>query len=55
MEIQPFLIDQGAEIDVHSSSKAVPARKALLLLALEVPEGIADVLEIEPDASFQEP
>jgi hypothetical protein len=45
-------MDQGAEINVNGSSKAVPARKALLLLALEIPQRIADVLEIECDTSF---
>jgi hypothetical protein len=52
MEIQPALTDQRAKIDVHRPPEAVPARKALFLLALEVPQGIADVLKIEFDTAF---
>ncbi len=47
MEIQSLLTRQRTEIDVHCSPEAIPTRKSLLLLALEVPEGIADVLKIE--------
>jgi hypothetical protein len=47
MEIPSLVTGQLAKIDVHRSAESVPNRKALFLLALEVPEGIADVLKIE--------
>jgi hypothetical protein len=47
MEIQPFLTNERAKIDVYRSPKSVPTRKSLWLHALEVPEGIADVLKIK--------
>src|SRR5260370_42017050 len=42
-----MLTDQRAKIDVHCSAKSVPTREPLFLLALDVPEGVADVLKIE--------
>jgi hypothetical protein len=47
MEIQPLLTDQRAKIDVHRSPESVPTRKSLFLLALKIPERIADVLKIK--------
>jgi hypothetical protein len=38
---------QRAKIDVHGSAESVPTCESLFLLALEIPEGIADVLKIE--------
>ena len=54
MEKQVALADQFAEIDIDRPSEAVPAREAFFLVALDVPEGIADVLEIEPDTSLRQ-
>jgi hypothetical protein len=54
MEIQSLLANQRAKIDVHRSSESVPARKSLLLLALEIPEGVADVLKIEIYSALQQ-
>ena len=54
MEIQTTLTDQRAKIDVHCSAKSVPTRESLLLLALDVPERIADVLKIEFHAALQQ-
>jgi hypothetical protein len=45
---------QRAKIDVYRSPKSIPTRKSLFLLALEIPEGIADVLKIEFHAAFQQ-
>src|SRR5258707_15700707 len=47
MEIPPLLTDERAKIDVHCPSESVPARESLFLHALEIPEGIADVLKME--------
>ncbi len=47
MEIQSLLTGQRAKIDVDRSPESVPTRKSLFLLALEIPEGIADILKIE--------
>ena len=55
MEKQIALADQFAESDVDGPSEAVPAREAFLLLALDVPKRIAQVLEIEPDTSLLQP
>src|SRR5260221_779258 len=54
MEVQTVLASQRAKIDVHRSPESVPARKSLSLLALEIPEGIADVLKIEFHTAFQQ-
>src|ERR1700730_3804748 len=54
MEIQPLLADQRAKIDVYRSPKSVPTGKSLFLLALEVPERIADVLKIESHGTLQQ-
>jgi hypothetical protein len=50
MEIQFLLTDQLTKIDVHGSAEAIPTRKSLVPLALDVPERIADILKIEFDA-----
>jgi hypothetical protein len=55
MKKQIALPDQFAKIDVDCPPEAVPAREAFFLLALDVPERIADVLEIEPDTSLLQP
>jgi hypothetical protein len=54
MEVQTVLASQRAKIDVHRSPESVPARKSLSLLALEIPEGIADVLKIEFHTALQQ-
>jgi hypothetical protein len=54
MEIQPLLSNERAKIDVHRSPESVPTRKSLLLLALEIPEGVADVLKIEIHSALQQ-
>ena len=52
MKIQSLLTDQLAKIDVYRSPESVPARESLFLLALEIPERIADVLKIEFHAAL---
>lgn len=47
MEIQSLLIDQRTQVDVYGSPESVPTRESFLLLALDVPKRIADVLKIE--------
>jgi hypothetical protein len=54
MEIQSVLTDQRTEVDVHGSPKSVPTRKSLFLLTLNIPERIADVLEVEPHTSLEQ-
>lgn len=52
VEIQAVLADQLTEIDVYSSPEPIPTRKPLFLLALEVPQGIVDILKIEFHTAF---
>jgi hypothetical protein len=47
MKIQSLPTGQRAKINVHRSAEPVPTCKSLFLLALEIREGIADVLKIE--------
>ena len=47
MEIPSPVTGQLAKINVHRAAESVPTRKSLLLHALEIPEGIADILKIE--------
>jgi hypothetical protein len=54
MEIPSLLTDQRAKIDVHRSPESVPTRKSLFLLALYIPEGIADILKIEFHTAVQQ-
>ena len=54
MEIQSLHSGQRAKIDVHRPAKSVPTGKSLFLFALDVPEGITDVLKIESHAAFQQ-
>jgi hypothetical protein len=42
-----MLTSQRAKIDIYRSAESVPTRESLFLLALDIPEGIADVLKIE--------
>jgi hypothetical protein len=52
MEIHSGQIEQGTKIDVNSASNAVPTREPLFLLTFEIPERIADILEIEPHTAL---
>src|SRR5262249_28140451 len=52
VEIQAVLTGQRAKIDVNRCTEAVPGRKLRFLLALEAPERVADVLEVEPGAAL---
>ena len=54
MKIQPVCAPQLSEIDIYRPTETVPAGKALLLLAFNVPQVIAHVLKIESDTSFQQ-
>src|ERR1700720_3778889 len=54
MEIQPLHTGQRTEIDIYRSAKPVPTCQSLFLLALDVPEGIAYVLEIESHAALKQ-
>lgn len=54
MEIQSLLTDQRAQVDIHGSPESVPTRESFLLLTLNVPERVADVLEIEPHTMFEQ-
>ena len=47
MEIPSLVTGQLAKINVHRAAESVPTRKSLLLHALEIPKGIADILKIE--------
>jgi hypothetical protein len=49
VEVQSVLPGQLAEIDVP-----VPGRKLRVLLTLEPPEGVADILEVESHATLQQ-
>ena len=54
MEIQTLLTDQRTEIDVYGSAESVPTRESFLLLTLNVPERVANVLEVEPHTMFEQ-
>jgi hypothetical protein len=54
MEIPPGLTYQRSEIDVDRASDPVPTYKPIISVAVDIREIIADVLEIEPDASFEQ-
>jgi hypothetical protein len=54
MEIPPGLTYQRSEIDVDRPSHAVPTYKPIISVAVDIREIIADILEIEPDASFEQ-
>src|ERR1700729_3436432 len=47
MEIPSLVTGQLAKINAHCAVESVPTRKSLFLHALEVPQGIADILKIE--------
>jgi hypothetical protein len=53
MKIQPLPTSQRTKIDVYRSSESIPTREAFLLHALDIPEGIADVLKIESYTALQ--
>jgi hypothetical protein len=54
VEIQPLQTGQSTKIDIYRSAKPVPACKSLSLLTLDVPQGIAYVLEIEAHATLKQ-
>ena len=54
MEIPSQLTDQFAKIDVHRSAESIPTSKAFFLLTVDVPERVADVLEVEPYTALQQ-
>src|ERR1700688_929614 len=54
MEIQTLLTDQRTQVDVHGSPKPIPTRESFFLLTLNVPERVADVLEVEPYTTFEQ-
>jgi hypothetical protein len=53
MEVQPVLTGQRAKVDIYGSPESVPTGKSPLLLALDIPERIADVLKIEFHSTLQ--
>src|ERR1035438_2071226 len=54
MEIHSMLAHERPQIHVNGSPESIPTRKSLPLLALEIPEGIADVLKIEAHTALQQ-
>jgi hypothetical protein len=52
MEIQSVLMPPGAKVDIEISANAVKTCKPLLLFALQVPQKITDVLQIEVNTVF---
>src|SRR6267378_8550340 len=52
VEIQPVLPGQLTKIDVDGRAEAVPRPKFRVLLTLEAPEGVADILEVESHATL---
>jgi hypothetical protein len=54
VEVQSVLPGQLAEIDVDGRAEPVPGRKLRVLLTLEPPEGVADILEVESHATLQQ-
>jgi hypothetical protein len=54
VEVQTVLSGRLAKVDVDSRAEAVPALKLRVLLALEAPEAVADILEFEFHATRTE-
>ena len=54
MKIPSRLIYQSTKIDVNRSSDAIPGNEARIAIAHDVRERIADVLQIESNASFEQ-
>ena len=54
MEVPTMVTGQCAEIDVDRPAEAVPACKAFRLYALEIPQRIGNILEIETHAALQQ-
>ena len=54
MEIQSLLTDQRTQVDVHRAPKPIPTRESFFLLTLNVPERVADVLEVKPHTAFEQ-
>jgi hypothetical protein len=52
MEVEAILVNKVAKVNIDCAADAIEARESCLLLALNVPELIADVLQIEDDASL---
>src|SRR6267143_1984454 len=54
VEIQPLHTGQRTKINIDGSAEPVPTRESTALLALDVPERVADVLQIESDATLEQ-
>jgi hypothetical protein len=54
VKIPAGLTHQPTKIDVYRASDTIPTHKALVAIALDVRKRIADVLQIESDASFEQ-
>jgi hypothetical protein len=54
VEVQSVLPGQRTKIDVDGRAETVPGCKLRLLLAIEAPEGVVDILEVESHATFQQ-
>ncbi len=54
MEVQTMLLDQSAKVDVDCTSDAIPNRGSLLLVTLDVPKSVRDVLKIKAGTVFQQ-
>ena len=54
VEVQIAVSRQRAEIHVHGPAKAIPTRKPFFAVALNVPERITQILEIESDATLKQ-
>jgi len=53
VEVQPVLPGQRAKVNIYGSSESVPTGKSPLLLALDIPERIADLLKIKFHSALQ--
>jgi hypothetical protein len=54
VKVQPTLLRKRAEVDIYRSPESVPTCESLWLNALEVPQGIADVLQIKSHAALKQ-
>jgi hypothetical protein len=47
MEIPPRQIEKRTEVNVNRASETVPTGESFFLLTFEIPERVADILEVE--------
>jgi hypothetical protein len=55
MEIQPVLLEEASEVDIHGCADTVEGRKPIFLDTFYIPQKVADVLKIKVDTLLFQP